>query len=264
MPTTSQTNDQDFLEISPHNPWRWTVLLKTLIGLIIGIFISFLVFIILILIGGIIEEAVSNKIIGGGAINPLLPLILVIIAFLGTFVGTILLAGIYNVLFTGKYYDMGKMFALTLFANIITFIIFIPMYVLFAGSIDELFFILAFHIMFSVYLAFCLIEYSTNPNYAAVHMLGATIGMIVAILIFATIYKIIDINVGRSAQIMIALPPVLVYLSLPFWHGIWEKIYYRFYAMGNNFFYIPSLSEVLVDEELNDDAEVDDITVEVD
>jgi len=256
-------NDEDLLEISPHNPSWWHVLLKALIGLIIGIFISFLVFIILILVWGLIEEAISNKIIGWWATNPLLPLILVIIAFLGTFIGSILLAGIYNVIFTDKYYDMGKMFSLTLFANIITFVIFIPMYVLFAGSIDELFFILAFHIMFTVFLSFCLIEFSTNPNYSAVHMLWSAIGLVIWLLIFAAVYKIIDINVGRSAQILIALPPVLVYLSLPFWHGIWEKIYYRFYMMWNNFFYIPSLTEVLVDEEINDDAEVDDINVEL-
>lgn len=166
-------------------------------------------------------------------------------------------------LFTDKYYDMSKMFSLTLFANIITFIIFIPLYILFAGSIDELFFILAFHIMFCVFLTFCLIEFTSNPNYSAVHMIGASIGMIAALLIFAAIYKFIDINVGRSAQVMIALPPVLIYISLPFWHGIWEKIYYRFYTAGTNFFYIPSLNEVLVDEEQDGETEVDDINVEV-
>jgi len=56
---------------------------------------------------------------------------------------------------------------------------------------------------------------------------------------------------------MIALPSVLAYFFLPLCHGIWEKIYYKFYSMGNNFFYIPSLSEVLVDEEEDDTIEVD-------
>lgn len=63
------------------------------------------------------------------------------------------------------------MFNLTLFANIVVFVFFVGLYLLFANTIEALFFILAFHIIFTVFLSIALIEISTNPNYAAVHLL---------------------------------------------------------------------------------------------
>jgi hypothetical protein len=146
-------------------------MIKTLIGLIIGVVIAFLVFITLILVGGIIQEALKNKITGVAQVNPLLPLILIIIAFVGTFVGSIMISGIFNVIYTDKYYDMAKMFSLTLLINVILFILFIGLYLIFAGSIDELFFVLAFHITFTIFVIYSAIEMSTNPNYAAVHLI---------------------------------------------------------------------------------------------
>jgi len=58
-------------------------------------------------------------------------------------------------------------------------------------------------------------------------------------------------------RILLALPPVLAYFCLPLLHSTWEKIYYKFYSMGNNFFYIPSLNEVMIDSEEDDDVEVE-------
>ncbi len=97
-------------------------------------------------------------------------------------------------IFTEKYYDMSKMFSLTLFANITVFVFFIGLYMLFASSIEPLFFVLAFHIIFTVFLSISLIEISTNPNYSAVHLIGTAIGLVLAVLVFAVGYKIIDIN----------------------------------------------------------------------
>lgn len=53
-----------------------------------------------------IQEALRNKLNGATAINPLLPLVLIVISFLGTFIGTILIAGAYNLLYTDTYYDL--------------------------------------------------------------------------------------------------------------------------------------------------------------
>ena len=39
------------------------------------------------------------------------------------------------------------------------------------------------------------------------------------------------------------LPPVLGYGLIPFGAGIREKIYYKFYELGNNGFYISSVTE---------------------
>lgn len=249
--------DNNNLEIAPYNPTGRQVVVKSLLGLITGLFIAFLVFIMLLLIGGMLQEALSQRIAGTMVVNPLLPLILLIIAFIGTFIGSIVLAWFFNLLYSDKYYDMGKMFSLTLTVNIIIFILFIGLYVLFASSVDELFFVLAVHVFFTVFVSLCAIEMSTNPNYAAVHLIGTAFGLTVTMLFFAIFYKTIDINEGSMARILIALPPVLAYFLIPLCHGIREKLYYKFYSMGNNFFYIPSLNEVMVDE-----AESDDVSVE--
>jgi hypothetical protein len=39
------------------------------------------------------------------------------------------------------------------------------------------------------------------------------------------------------------VPPLLAYTLVPFGSGIREKVYYKFYELGNNGFYIPSISE---------------------
>lgn len=249
--------DDRNLEIAPYNPSGRQIFIKSLIGLIVGFFIAFLVFIMLLLVGGMLQEALSQRIAGTMVVNPLLPLILLIIAFVGTFIGSIVLAGIYNLLYSDKYYDMGKMFSLALTINIIIFILFIGLYLLFANSIDELFFVLAIHVFFTVFVSICAIEFSTNPNYAAVHLIWTAFGLTTSMLMFALFYKMIDINEGNLARILIALPPVLAYFFIPLCHDVREKLYYKFYSMWNNFFYVPSLAEVMVDEEDEDEVTVE-------
>jgi len=231
--------------------------MRSWLWLITGIFISFLIFIILILVWWIIDEAVSTQILWWWQSNPLLPLILLIIWFLWTFVWSVILAWIYNLIYSDKYYDMWKMFSLVLFANIIMFVLFLWLYVLFMWWIQSLFFVLAFHVIFTIFLSFALIEMSTNPNYSAVHLLWSAIWLVIAILLFWIAFTIFKWVAGQTAHILLAIPPVLWYSMLPFWHGLREKIYYKIYENWNNFFYIPSLQEVLVDEEEASEIEVD-------
>lgn len=47
------------------------------------------------------------------------------------------------------------------------------------------------------------------------------------------------------------LPAVLGYALMPFGAGIRDKIYYKFYELGNNGFYTPSLEET--EDESNDE-----------
>ena len=56
------------------------------------------------------------------------------------------------------------------------------------------------------------------------------------------------------------LPPVLAYALIPLGSGIWEKIYYKFYELGNNGFYIPSISER--EEEMEEDSNSEEVNVE--
>gem|GEM_PF-5042181 len=59
------TNTAMIIEIEPANPSRWQVFMKTILGLIVGIFIAFLVFVILVLVGGVVQQALAERIIGG-------------------------------------------------------------------------------------------------------------------------------------------------------------------------------------------------------
>jgi len=50
---------------------------------------------------------------------------------------------------------------------------------------------------------------------------------------------------------------------IPFGAGIWEKIYYKFYELGNNGFYIPSMAEQNdEDDESTNQQSGEDINVE--
>ncbi len=234
----------------PHNPKGIEIFSKTMIGLIIWVLISFLIFIILILVWGMFEAAIQNRMTNNASTtNPLLPLILIVIAFFATLIGNIIITGFYNLFFSNKYYDISKMFKLTLLNNIILFFVFAPLYIIFYDKIQILFIILAFHIIFSVFLSLSNIEFTTNPNYVSVHMIWTSIWLLLSILIFAFFYKTNELSDQGIIKTFLTLPAILAYTLTPLLHSIWEKIYYKFYQMNNNFLYIPSLDEVIVDED---------------
>ena len=80
------------------------------------------------------------------------------------------MAGVFNLIYTDKYYDMGKMFSITLLLNVLLFFFFVPLYIVFAANIDTLFLILAMHILLTIFLCYVGIEITTNPNYSASHL----------------------------------------------------------------------------------------------
>ncbi|MEI6775200.1 MAG: hypothetical protein WCL18_10965, partial [bacterium] len=49
--------------------------------------------------------------------------------------------------------------------------------------------------------------------------------------------------VQQKIYLFMLLPPILGYALIPFGSGIREKIYYKSYELGNNGFYIPSVTE---------------------
>jgi len=68
-------------------------------------------------------------------------------------------------------------------------------------------------------------------------------------------------TVGGQAStkvILISLPPAVVFFLIPLIDSLRTFIYYKlFYENGNNFLYIPSLEEVMVDEEEVEQVNVD-------
>lgn len=215
--------------------------------------------------------AVSNNVAAAGAqtVSPLIPLILLIIAFITTFIGNVMLTGIYNLLYSTKYYDMGKMFSNSLIANVIVFFTFTPIYLLFFSDINTLFAVLAFHILFAIFICYTHVEILTNPNYSSSHLIGTTIGVSVAALLFLVAWKALVVTGGTEngtgvATLLILLGPLLGYFCIPFFHALWEKIYYQFYENGNDFLYLPTLQEIAQQESLTtQDTTNEDITVDL-
>lgn len=247
------------LEYTPPHPSGRQTLFKTLIGLFVGLFVAFLIFIILMLIGGIIIEALQQRLTGNVTINPLLPLILIVISFLGTFIGSVIIAGAYNLIYTDTYYDLGKMFSITLMSNILLFFFFLPLYLIFSNNIQSLFVVLAFHMIFSIYVGFVAIEITTNPNYAVLHLVAAALGIAVACVFYGIIVNVADVTQGKQSYLLIVFPPILAYTMIPLLQGLFYTIYYKFYTMGNNPLYVPSLSEVIIDDEETDQANVENL-----
>jgi hypothetical protein len=153
------------------------------------------------------------------------------------------------------------MFGLLFLTNGILFFILAPVYIMFGSQIETLFVILGFHVMFSVFTSAAQIEFTSNPNYAGSSLMGNILGFAFALLIYGLIYKL---NGGSALQqkiyLFMVLPPILAYALIPLGSGIREKIYYKFYELGNNGFYIPSISER--EEEMEEDSKSEEVNVE--
>lgn len=250
-------NPSTKFNIEPSNTNGRQVLAKTSIGLVLGVLIAFLIFLILTFVGSIFTEALAG---GGGSLtetNPLLPLILIMIAFVSTFIGNMIVAGLYSLFYSRKYYDSSKMFSFLILSNVIIFFILAPIYIVFNSEIDTLFLVLAFHVFFSIFISHAGLEFISNPNYSASYLVGTVMGFIFCIFLYALIHKY-GYVFGDGSQVklymMMLFPSVLAYTFIPLWQGIWDVIYYKFYEVWNNFFYIPSLSEVIAEDDINNDA----------
>ena len=242
----------------PYNNTGWQVFAKAGIGLGVGVVIAFLIFIVLFLASSMFTQALKSSISSPGVVNtvnPLLPLILVIIAFIATFIGSVILSGLFNLFYSNKYYDLGKTFSVSLLTNIFLFFLVIPLYMLFYQNIQTLFYILGFHIIFAIFISYSQGEFVTNPNYSSSHLMGSMIGAIISMVIFVALSKSLQGN-----QNMLLIPSIVAYTCVPFFHSLREKIYYKFYENGNNFMFLPSLSEVVPDENVTRN---EDITVDV-
>ncbi len=245
--------------IEPSNPNAYTIMWKTGIGLIVWLMVSFFIFIMLMIFSWMFEEAVRSSISWWNADNPLLSLVMLVIAFVGTMVWNSIIIIVYNIIFNDKYYDLSKMMSLWSIINVLLFFIIAPIYILFYNNIEVVFFVLAFHIFFSIFITYSITEFSTNPNYSGVHIIWTTIALSISFLIFSSIYKNINLISGSGTEFLLTIPCILAYTLTPLIHWLWEKLYYKFYEMGNNFLYIPSIDEVLVEE-----TEVDEINVDND
>lgn len=246
-----------------YNSW-WQVLAKFGIWLGIWIVIGFLVFVILSMTYSMINQALTNNVWNTGAVtvNPLIPLVLIVIAFIATFIGNVMLAWVYNLFYSTKYYDLGKMFSNWLLSNVIIFFVFIPLYLVYYSNIDNLFMVLGFHVLFAIFASYTHTEMLTNPNYSSSHLIGTTIGVAVASMLFIVIQS--SFGDKDKNWYIVLIPPFLGYICIPFFHALWEKIYYKFYENGNDFLYLPTLQEISTQESITSQTTTNnDITVDI-
>jgi hypothetical protein len=92
------------------------------------------------------------------------------------------------------------------------------------------------------------------------------IGFCITLLVFLSFYKSfgaaefgLDNSSTQKIKMLIAIPPLLSYTIIPLCYCLREKLYYKFYEMGNNFFFIPSLSEVVYDQSTGEDNNGDQV-----
>jgi len=95
--------------------------------------------------------------------------------------------------------------------------------------------------------------------------MGNVIGFAASFLIYSIFYKGSGLS-GAEQQIylLMLLPSILGYTLIPFGAGIWEKIYFKLYEMGNNAFYISSPGEIAENQSSQDKSfqEETDINIE--
>jgi len=246
------------IAIAPNTLTNRQLLGKTGLWLLIGIMIAFLLFLLLSFLGSIFTDALQAS--DFITPSPLLPLFMLFIGFLITVIGNMIVAALYNLFYSNIYYDATKMIALLLLTNGILFMILAPIYVAFFNQSETLFLILGFHILFSIFLSSNQIEFFANPNYAASNIIGNTCGFALSILIYGLIYKSSVAYSSQTAQqsvyLLMLFPSILWFSLTPLSLGIWQKIYFKFYELGNNGFYIPSLAEVISEEpQIDEDGE---------
>lgn len=239
----AQTSEKNVFN-EPNNLTGRQILGKTFTGLAVGWIIATLLFVVITFIGWMFMSALGWPETTGGITSrpsPLLPLILLFIGFLSTFIGNISIAGLYNLFYSKKYTNATKTFGLLLLTNGILFFILAPIYLVFSNDIQTLFIVLWFHVLFSVFISACQTEFTSNPNYAGSAFMGNIIGFAAALLLYSIIYKAAaSSEMQKETYLLMLLPSILWYTLIPLWAGIWEKIYYKFYEMGNNAFFIPS------------------------
>jgi len=237
---------------------------KFFIWLIIWWIISALLFMVLSFVGSIFTEWMSQtwEFIKS---NPILPLLLLLIWFLSSFIWNLSTAWIYWLFFSQRYYNTSKTMWLLLLTNGILFLILAPVYLIFSSDLNTLFIVLGFHIMLSVFLSINQIEIVWNPNYAWSSLIWSTLGFAITILIYSLVRKGSSVWwTQEKLYLLLLLPSIIWFAIIPLWLWIREKIYYKMYEVWNNWFYTPSINDKpKKDEDLNSIEENDDINIDL-
>jgi len=245
---------------NPINPSGISLLIKLVIWLVIGWLFSLVIFILFIFLWTTIDVAIKNS-ANNIAFSPLVWLIFLGIWVVSSIFWNFILSVIYNILWQDDYYDIKIMSSSILAVNLLLIVPFLLLYFFcwtILSDIKLLFIVFAFHIFFTTYISISSIDIVKQPNYSLVYIIWNSIWFAIAVMIFFIIFNLSSSIWGEIQKNLLFWPPILAYSIIPFIGTLFEKIYYKFYEVWNDFLYIPSLSEVLVDEE-----EVDEVNVKI-
>ena len=199
-------------------------------------------------------------------------ILLPIVWFIVWFIWNLALAGLYNIFFSKRYYNFGKMFWLIFVSSLFIFIFFFAIYALCASLFNNnavlLYSILGFQIIFELFISINLIDFLSQPNYSASSLMGNMLWCVLSIILHLLIISLLKGNDGVfQLKIWLILASAMVaYTMTVFWSSLWDAIYYKFYEWWNNPFYLPSLNELREErqkEEVKRKEEEEEVNVDV-
>lgn len=264
------------LEIEPNQTSWWELIWKIFIWLLIGGLLAILLFLILSIIWWIFTDTYTQISNFDSSSNPILPLLIILIWFLISFIWNIWICSIYNLFFSRKYYRTRKSIWIIALTNGMLLLFLIPIYFIFGNDTNTMFMVLGFHIIIWWFLSSLQTEIVSNPNYGSSSVIWATLSFAIIMLIYSIIRKV-AMNWGSQQKLYLLLlfPPVICYTLLPLWACIRESIYYKMYELWNNPFFIPSNDKNLdisekwdvndIDKDIlnSETKEIDDINIDL-
>jgi hypothetical protein len=246
--------DVKIFDNAPNDVTIWSFFGKIFIGVVVWICVAALLFATLTAIWWLTWSDDGN-------INSILWVLLPVVWFVVWFVWNLVLAWLYNIFFSKRYYNLWKMFGLIFTSSLILFIFFFLIYVLFK-DMRSLYTILWFQIIFELFISVNLIDFLSQPNYSASSLMGNTLWCVLSVIIhLAIVSSITEFNI-----LFIVLSAVLAYTMTIFGAGIWDAIYYKFYEWWSNPFYLPSLNELREErqkEETKKEKEEEEVNVDM-
>ena len=203
---------------------------------------------------------------GDGSLNDMIWILLPIIGFVVWFVWNLALAWLYNIFFSKRYYNFGKMFWLIFVSSLIIFIFFFAIYAiwayLFNKDVTLLYAILWFQIIFELFISINLIDFLSQPNYSASSLMWNMLWCVLSVILHLLLISRISDHIW-----FIMLSSILAYTVTVFGSSLWDAIYYKFYEWWNNPFYLPSLNELREDRKKEEakkkEEEEEEVNVEV-
>jgi len=246
--------DVKIFDNAPNDVTLWSFFGKIFIWVVVWICVAALLFATLTAIWWLTGSDDGN-------INSILWVLLPVVWFVVWFVWNLVLAWLYNIFFSKRYYNLGKMFWLIFTSSLILFIFFFLIYVLFK-DMRSLYTILWFQIIFELFISVNLIDFLSQPNYSASSLMGNTLWCVLSVIIHLAIIS----NITEFNILFIVLSAVLAYTMTIFGAGMWDAIYYKFYEWWSNPFYLPSLNELREErqkEETKREKEDEEVNVDM-